>query len=246
LSRPHGGSCSLYARFCAEARPARLLFYEVAGRLGYSMEREAVAASWAARAAPDPCPLLARLYEDVPGGKVVVYGPLAGPPRGEGLAAAPEGGVVPGHKYHIVAGDLDSALDPYMLSIHAGMLLIHVHGDNFLTLPARLSPPPPRTLVGYTSQAYCLWPVLGVGGFTDGDRLAVLSMVLGAGEIVLEGFRFDEPYCGHKRVCSESLLRAKRVKLEASRGLLARAAEAYGYVEEAFGEGIRFIRRQDR
>jgi len=246
LSTLPGGSCRLYERFCGEARPARLLFLDVAGRLGYSLEREAVAVSWAGRDAPDPCPVLERLYGVVPGGRVVVYGPLAGAPRGQGLVMAPEGGVAPGYRYGVVAGDLDSALDPYMLSLHADVLLIHVHGDNFLSLASRLTPRPLQGLVGFTSQAYCWWPILGVGGFTDGDRLAVLSMVLGAGEIVLEGFQFDKPYCGHKRVCDEPLLQAKRVKLEASRWLLSRAAAAYGYVEEPVGEGIRFIRRAGR
>jgi len=246
LPTPHSGSCRLYERFCAAARPARLLFYAVARRLGYSMEREAIAASWAARAAPDPCPVLEGLYERVPGGRVVVYGPLAGPPGSDGLLMAPEGGVAPGYRYLVVAGDLDSAWDPYSLGLHAGILLIHVHGDNFLSLPGRVSPPPLHALVAFTSQAYCWWPLLGVGGFTDGDRLVVLSMVLGAGEIVLEGFRFDDPYCGHKRVCDGAVLEVKRAKLEASRWILSEAARAYGYVEEVVGEGIRFLRRRER
>jgi len=227
---------------------ARRLYWEtIAGPLGHSPEREAMAASWAARLGGDPCGVLEYLFDRVPGRRVCVLGPLYSGGVGPcDLRVAPEGVPELGLSYDVVAGDLDSAVDPYTLSYHARILLVHVHGDNYTRLASNLDPWPVHARVAFTSQAYCCWPVLGVGGFTDGDRLAVLSMILGAGEIIVAGFDFERPACGHKRACSPGGLEAKARKLQASRSLLYRAAEAYGYDTpddgDPVGAGIRFIR----
>ena len=79
----------------------------------------------------------------------------------------------------------------------------------------------------YTSQRYCLWPVLGIGGFTDGDRLVTLAMALGFREIRLIGFDLDEPRCVGKSSCD---LMAKRVKLGVASSIIGYLARYYGYV----------------
>ena len=71
-------------------------------------------------------------------------------------------------------------------------VVAHAHGDNVSAIREWL----PQfeadwTLV--TTQAAPRGPVRHVGGFTDGDRAAVLADHLGAGELLFPGWAFDDP-----------------------------------------------------
>lgn len=237
------GSCRLYSEFCRATRPAREAYKVAASRLGLSWEREAAAAHLASQlsmySGVDTCRVLGMLYRLIPGSRVCVLWPGASRiPEGCDVVAAPESLPVRGVRYDIVAGDLDSRWDPYVLSAHARLLLIHFHGDNYTRLPSRLSPWPSWSMLAFTSQAYCMWPVLGVGGFTDGDRLVVLAMALGAREVLVAPFEAGRVDCGHKLYCDP---RAKREKLMVGLEVLGRAASMYNYVAEARREELRFI-----
>jgi len=72
--------------------------------------------------------------------------------------------------------DLDSRWPPVEPEAAYRWVLVHVHGDNVTWALAGA----PRGSI-YTSQAVCAAPVLGVGGFTDGDRPVVFALALGAG-----------------------------------------------------------------
>jgi len=74
--------------------------------------------------------------------------------------------------------DLDSRWPPVEPEAAYRWVLVHVHGDNVAWALAGA----PRGSV-YTSQAVCAAPVLGVGGFTDGDRPVVFALALGAARV---------------------------------------------------------------
>ena len=113
--------------------------------------------------------------------------------------------------------------------------LVHLHGDNYW-----LHRDPAGGRVAYTSQAYCLWPVIGTGAFTDGDRPVALAMALGADEIVLYGYDTGGPVCTHKL---SGGCRWKRVKLQAAWLALGLLAREYGYELEVRGDELAFIHR---
>jgi len=224
------GPCRLYSRMCADAAWARRLYGAlVEARLGLSRRRE-VEAAWEAAARGDPwatCRFLEWAYSRVPGSRVCVLGPAAsGVPRGCDVVfgvQAPE--VFP---LDAVFTDLDSLWPPVEPEAAYRWVLVHVHGDNALWALAGA----PRGSV-YTNQAVCVPPVLGVGGFTDGDRPVVFALSLGAEEVALYGFP-GLPYCGHKAYCWEG----KGSKLALAREVIARAARARGYIVERLGETI--------
>ncbi len=125
--------------------------------------------------------------------------------------------------------DLDSRGAPLEPVAAWRFWLVHVHGDNWLHALARA---PPRAV--YTSQAYCVPPVLGTGGFTDGDRPVAVAMALGAGEIRVYGFDFERATCAHKSSCSAS----KPLKLRAARLIIEWLSERYGYRAADAGEAL--------
>ncbi|MCE4624308.1 MAG: hypothetical protein F7C35_00380 [Desulfurococcales archaeon] len=126
----------------------------------------------------------------------------------------------------VYVGDADST-DPAFLVEWCSMgrlCLIHFHGDNYNHL-LPYCPFPTGTII--TSQLFCAPPVLGVGGYTDGDRALAVSMALRALEVSVTGFNFNHVYRVHKG--SRSASGDKRVKLGLARILLERLMEVYGY-----------------
>jgi len=220
----------LYARLCRDTAWARRLYTRlVEPVLGLSRRRE-VEAAWLAAERGDPgtaCGFLAWAYSRVPGSRVCVLGPAAGGAPGECDVVL--GVQAPGaYPLDAVFTDLDSRWPPLEPEAAYRWVLVHVHGDNVAWALAGA----PRGSV-YTSQAVCVAPVLGVGGFTDGDRPVVFALALGAGEVILHGFPRG-PYCGHKWYCPEG----KRVKLRLAHRIIAEAARARGYIVEVRGETI--------
>ena len=140
----------------------------------------------------------------------------------------------------VVVGDLDSG-DPYTLAELCSnrVCLLHVHGDN-LEKYRDFS----RMLRGNyipTSQAYCVWPVLGMGGYTDGDRAVLAPALFGARRIEVYGFDFSKPSLRHK-AHGASDLRVKALKLELARAIIEIGARQLGYAI-ARGDGVLVLSR---
>jgi len=230
LERPSNGPCRLYWELCDRTSWARRAYWEAAARrLGIPGHAEALAA-WEAAVRSDSgraCRLLAWLFENVPGSRVCILGPRARrPPRGCDIIFSVQAPDVFG--IDAVFTDLDSLPPPLDIRASAKWLLVHVHADNWTrVLNYGLE-------AVYTSQAYCIPPVLGIGGFTDGDRPVALAASLRASEIVLEGYS-TSPYCLHKRVCD---MAAKRLKLTIAWEIIGRTTRL-GYIIERLGETIR-------
>lgn len=186
----------------------------------------------------DACALLSRLRSVVVGKRLCVAGPNASFPEGCDAYAAPEAGLLAaleaGVRLAYVTGDMDASLRLLSMAPHAvEVYMAHLHADNWLR-----SLPWDADLL-YTSQAPAVSPcVLGPAGFTDGDRAAIVAMLLGAGELVLDGY-WGSPYAGHKDWRGAW----KTWKLDAAVRALDSAAAVLGYKREPrWGPPRRYLR----
>ena len=229
------GPCRLYEETCDRLEPARRVYAEIAGLLGLPWHREALALERAWRLG-DPgalCGFLAEAWERVPGGRVCVLGPLHDGPRPRGCSvyyAVEAPGTLGADA---VFTDRDSRPPPLDEWAAYRYWLVHLHGDNYW-----LAGPPAAERIVYTSQAYCRWPVLGIGGFTDGDRPVALALALGAREVVLLGYDTRGPRCPHKGAWA---CRWKEGKLRAAWRALGSLASTYGYDLVVDEEGLLLI-----
>jgi 2-amino-4-hydroxy-6-hydroxymethyldihydropteridine diphosphokinase len=97
-----------------------------------------------------------------------------------------EAGVVP----EIIVTDLDGCMDDILRANEAGsIVVVHAHGDNQDLL--REYVPQLRNAIG-TTQSRPLPGLYNFGGFTDGDRAVFFARYLGASEIKLIGYDFDD------------------------------------------------------
>jgi len=220
----------------------RALAPVIGGFLGAGWLRGELAAQ--SRAGCDPvgaCGLLLWLRSRVVGARVCVAGPAARLDLDCDVYAAPEGGLgralEAGVRLLYVAGDMDASLRLLAMAPYAAeAYLAHLHGDNWARTPPRGAP------LLYTSQAPASNPcILGPAGFTDGDRAAVVAMLLGAEEVVLDGY-WGEADSGHKDWRGAG----KPWKLAAAREALRAAAAALGYREEPGSEEPRRYLRLPR
>jgi len=240
------GYCKLYDVACRIFRPARELYFRVVEKtMGYNRSREAEAAESASKVGDYDavCNFLSWAFDRLAGSRVCIVGPLYDGGRGE-LAACD---IVMGVEQvylssvgcDVVSGDMDVT---HGHVLERGVLehfrIVHVHGDNY-TRVVNEARRHGRNVV-FTSQAYCFWPVLGIGGFTDGDRLVLLAMGFKAREIRLLGFDFRAPRCVGKAYCDQE---SKSIKLELSRKLLVEYARIYGYeiIEEVVEPNVYLI-----
>ncbi len=236
-----GRYCGIYYRLCKALEPARALYRGlVEESMGYSRRRELEAASMAAsRVGREPCRVLAALVESIEGARVCVLGPLAeDTPGGCETVVVVDSLAAMGISGDVVVGDFDSVARAWPGSL-GSIILAHLHGDNVERL---LSESWIRGEgVVLTSQAFCVWPILGVGGFTDGDRAVVISLALGAREVEVHGFDFSRVACSWKTTCFPEL---KRRKLSLASRIISKAAELYNYSIGVLNEVI-FLRRRD-
>ena len=130
----------------------------------------------------------------------------------------------------VVVGDLDGSRggDLLRLASRERMLLAHVHGDNVYRLLGSTGGRWPDWAVP-TSQAVCVFPVLGVGGYTDGDRAVVAAMALSAPHIIAVGFDFEHPQSPHKDSSVSAVSGYKPAKLRVAERIILEAARLYGY-----------------
>ncbi|MDG6221555.1 MAG: DUF115 domain-containing protein, partial [Candidatus Thermoplasmatota archaeon] len=99
-----------------------------------------------------------------------------------------ESDVFPG----VVVTDLDG--DEKLLleaSQRGAVMVVHAHGDNVQRL-VELVPKLEGPVVG-TCQVMPPPPLVNWGGYTDGDRAALMALENRAAKIVLAGFDFEKP-----------------------------------------------------
>jgi uncharacterized Rossmann fold enzyme len=95
-------------------------------------------------------------------------------------------GIVP----RIVVTDLDGPFATILEADGMGaIIVVHAHGDNMDALKRYV--PRLRNVIG-TTQSIPLDNVYNFGGFTDGDRCVFLARSLGAADIGLIGFDYDD------------------------------------------------------
>jgi hypothetical protein len=84
------------------------------------------------------------------------------------------------------------------------MVVLHVHGDNVERI--KLVVPRLSKFVA-TTQSFPFNKIYNFGGFTDGDRAAILAKEMGASRINLYGFDFD----GAREIKKKKLEWARRI-----------------------------------
>ena len=90
----------------------------------------------------------------------------------------------------IVVTDLDGPFHAILQANKLGsIIVVHAHGDN---MDAIVRYVPKLSKVIGTTQSRPLKNVYNFGGFTDGDRCVFLAKALGAAEIKLIGFDYDD------------------------------------------------------
>jgi 2-amino-4-hydroxy-6-hydroxymethyldihydropteridine diphosphokinase len=90
----------------------------------------------------------------------------------------------------IVVTDLDGPFSAIQKANQMGsIVVVHAHGDNLDALQRYV--PLMDRIIG-TAQCRPPQGLYNFGGFTDGDRAIFLAIELGAREIVLKGFDFDD------------------------------------------------------
>lgn len=90
----------------------------------------------------------------------------------------------------IIVTDLDGPFDAILQANKMGsIIVVHAHGDNIDAI--REKAPQLKNQIG-TTQSRPLENVYNFGGFTDGDRCVFLAKYLGAAEIRLVGFDFND------------------------------------------------------
>jgi uncharacterized Rossmann fold enzyme len=89
--------------------------------------------------------------------------------------------------------DLDKNPDTARELTAAGTpVAVHAHGDNIPAVEAHV-PTFDHSAMLPTTQAAPAGAVANYGGFTDGDRAAVLADAFGADRLVFPGWAFDDP-----------------------------------------------------
>lgn len=112
-------------------------------------------------------------------------------------------GIIP----HVIVSDLDGAMDDIIrANEQCAIVVVHAHGDNITRLRSYV--PQLKKIVG-TTQSCPLSNVFNFGGFTDGDRAIYLAKQLGAKEIGIIGFDFEDATVGE--IKKKKLSWAKRL-----------------------------------
>ncbi len=134
-----------------------------------------------------------------------------------------------------IASDLDGDVDAILEACRRGStLFLHAHGDNIervLELYPELSRAC-REIVGTTQVPNPPYPLINLGGFTDGDRACLAAYLLGARRIVLLGMDLSSSYIGkYSKGLEMRVTYRKAVKLWVARRILERLGRRAELVE---------------
>lgn len=177
------------------------LYIEILEDFGFSRERDEEAASLLSRLLRAPETSLKDAFSLVRDHVAIVCGnapSLASDIEKiskDGIFIAADGatavllrsGIVPG----MVVTDLDGPFEAVLQANKMGSIIaVHAHGDNIDSLQRYV--PQLKNVIG-TTQSRPLGNVYNFGGFTDGDRCVFLAKHLGAAEIRLVGFDYNDP-----------------------------------------------------
>jgi len=194
------------------------IYQQILDDFGFSRGRDEEAAGLLSRLLREPERSLEDAFRLVCGHTVVICG--NGPSLAQGLDElsgqnhifiAADGAtevllnrsIVP----QIVVTDLDGPFYAILQANKFGsIIVVHAHGDN---IDATLKYVPQLNDVIGTTQSRPLKNVYNFGGFTDGDRCVFLAKHLGASEIKLVGFDYDDECVTPRK--RKKLLWAKRL-----------------------------------
>ncbi len=90
----------------------------------------------------------------------------------------------------MIVTDLDGPME-IILGDKNAIKVVHAHGDNIQRI-GDLVPRLKGTVLG-TTQSIPHGTVRNIGGFTDGDRSIIMAKLMGAVEVEVFGFNFEDP-----------------------------------------------------
>jgi uncharacterized Rossmann fold enzyme len=93
---------------------------------------------------------------------------------------------------HIIVSDLDGDINAISYAVSKGSkLFIHVHGDNIEKFASFVNELKRFTKsFAVTTQVEPHYPIINIGGFTDGDRAYALALAFRASKVLLAGMDF--------------------------------------------------------
>lgn len=200
-----------------------LLYREICEDFGYDEDADARSAGiLSSLLAPRRVPSLEELMSSCPDAVTVCGdGPSlrdavrGNPPRGYVVAADGATSVLmrEGLRPDAIVTDLDGAVEDQLRANALGsVVFVHAHGDN--TEAVRRYVPSFQGVVVGTCQGPPSGRLVNLGGFTDGDRAVCIFAGLGAMQVVLMGFDFEDPSPKASRqpeVKARKLLWARRI-----------------------------------
>jgi uncharacterized Rossmann fold enzyme len=175
-------------------------YEEILRDFGYDPESDRASAAVLEARLPDPSAGLARLQR-LAGRSVTVLGPAPLAPQDTGTLRMAETIIVAdsaapaalemGLEPCVIATDLDGEIESIAAFSRRGcVVVVHAHGDNAQSIAGGWN-------FGVRTVGSCQCQPFGrlrnFGGFTDGDRAALLAEHFGASTIELVGFDFDKP-----------------------------------------------------
>ncbi len=195
------------------------IYQKILDDFGFSRERDEEAAELLSELLREPEQSLKDAFRLVCGRAVIVCGngpslvrELDALPKQDHIFIAADGateallkqGIIP----QIVVTDLDGPFQAILQANKMGsIIVVHAHGDNIDAIEKGV--PVLKNVIG-TTQSRPLKNVYNFGGFTDGDRCVFLAKHLGAAEIRLVGFDYND----------ESVTPRKRKKLSWAKRLI--------------------------
>jgi len=195
------------------------IYGDILADFGYSRRQDEAAARLLLRAVRPHVPF--DLKRRMGGRRVVVKGPTLrpstphSPGNGYSIAVGEAIPIMLDNKQlpDLIVTDLDGDVTRQLKAhIFGTEVVIHAHGDNAAAI--KRWAPGFRRGVYASTQSKPFGPVFNFGGFTDGDRAVFLADAMGASEIVLRGFDFENPVVkpgGDVEVKKRKLAWAKRL-----------------------------------
>ncbi len=178
------------------------IYYQIVDDLGFSLEEDERAARLMHELGKNKLLHLSILNHIIAGKSVAVIGYTISKKELKRIKASEEI-TITGGKALLQVREIDPNFTPHihvtdmeeqelLLKIKEDCLLVlHAHGDNMERIKSIV--PEISSFVG-TTQYRPFDRIYNLGGFTDGDRAALLAQEMGATRITLYGFDFDKAY----------------------------------------------------
>ncbi len=113
-------------------------------------------------------------------------------------------------RFQMLVTDLDGPIERIISSSKDGKyIVVHAHGDNIDKI-LEYVPQLQGNILG-TTQSIPVRNVRNIGGFTDGDRSVLMAAILGAKEINIYGFDFENPVDEPKNIKAKKMKFAREI-----------------------------------